>query len=256
MSFDNFPRSRPQSSAPAWMVTYADTMGILLAFFIMLVTFSTVDSTKYRHIVDSMEKNFGPNAEEKLQQAIEKTNFAAAIPSPSINGNNLQQQFLSSLEQEIKHGIVDVSRNKEHIVIRFPERFAFPSASETLTEQFMPVIAKIVKLLDKTQGTIIVAGHTDDIPINNDRFRSNWELSSARAVSVILALLEQSDIPATRFVAEGHADTRPLAPNNNTINRASNRRVEISVKDISEPTIPSNIIHRTPEEPLLPTNKQ
>jgi chemotaxis protein MotB len=170
----------------------------------------------------------------------------------------LQQQLLSSLDQEIKHGMVDVSKNNERVVIRFPERFAFPTASETLTEQFTPVIAKIVALLEKTQGSIIVAGHTDDVPINNERFRSNWELSSARAVSVIHALLAQSNIPATRFVAEGHAETQPLAPNDNATNRASNRRVEISIKDTDDLSKPMqrNTIRRDVLEPLHPADKE
>lgn len=258
MSLEDFPRSRRQSGAPAWMVTYADTMGILLAFFIMLVTFSTVDSTKYRHIVDSMEKNFGPNAAEKLQEVLVQTEQEALTRQPTLTTNSLRQQLLSTLDQEIKQGMVDVSKNNERIVIRFPERFAFPTASETLTEQFSPVIAKIVVLLEKTRGSIIVAGHTDDVPINNERFRSNWELSSSRAVSVIHALLAQSNIPATRFVAEGHAETQPLAPNINAANRASNRRVEISIKDIDEPSFSTqvNAIRRDISEPLHPAAKE
>ena len=92
------------------------------------------------------------------------------------------------------------------------------------------VIARLRESLTQVDGTIAVAGHTDDIPIKTQRYRSNWELSSARAVSVVHALLDGSTLDPARFVVEGHGDAHPLAPNDTPENRALNRRVEITIR--------------------------
>ena len=93
----------------------------------------------------------------------------------------------------------------------------------------MPILKKINEVLTQTDGLIAVAGHTDNIPISTSRYRSNWELSTSRATSVVHELLRYNTIPPERFVLEGYADTRPLAPNDSAENRATNRRVEIVV---------------------------
>ena len=84
-------------------------------------------------------------------------------------------------------------------------------------------------LIVSNDGEVTVAGHTDNVPISTKRFRSNWDLSTARAVSVAHELLENAPLDETRFVVIGHADTRPLAPNDTAENRARNRRVDISI---------------------------
>ena len=96
-------------------------------------------------------------------------------------------------------------------------------------DDFQPVLARIGAVLAQTEGQIIIAGHTDDIPINTARFRSNWELSASRAVSVVDHLGRITEIPMQRFLIEGYAETRPLVPNEDAETRARNRRVEIVI---------------------------
>jgi chemotaxis protein MotB len=131
------------------------------------------------------------------------------------------------LADEIERGLVEVERQGSRIIIRIRERGSFPSGSAELIEPFTPVIRKIGEALALTDGKVVIAGHTDDVPISTPRFRSNWELSAARAVTLLLRLRELSDLDETRVTVEGHADTRPLAPNDSVLNRARNRRVEV-----------------------------
>jgi chemotaxis protein MotB len=131
------------------------------------------------------------------------------------------------LDDEIERGLVEVERQGSRIIIRIRERGSFPSGSAELIEPFTPVIRKIGEALALTDGKVVIAGHTDDVPISTPRFRSNWELSAARAVTLLLRLRELSDLDETRVTVEGHADTRPLAPNDSVLNRARNRRVEV-----------------------------
>ena len=91
----------------------------------------------------------------------------------------------------------------------------------------LDVMNRIGDAVVKSPGKVVVAGHSDDVPISTKRFRSNWELSSARAVTVVHALLQNPDIEATRVLVEGHADSHPLVPNDSSENRAINRRVEL-----------------------------
>ena len=91
------------------------------------------------------------------------------------------------------------------------------------------MIQEMAGLIVSNDGQVTVAGHTDNVPISTDRFRSNWDLSTARAVSVAHELLENAPLDEARFVVIGHADTRPLAPNDTVENRARNRRVDISI---------------------------
>lgn len=133
------------------------------------------------------------------------------------------------LAEEIERGLVEVFRNGNRIVIRIRERGSFPSGSAELLEPFSPVINKIAQALGMAGGDIVVAGHTDNVPISNSRFRSNWELSAARAVTLVHRLHDAGNLADERFTVEGHGDTEPLMSNDSPLGRAINRRVEITL---------------------------
>jgi chemotaxis protein MotB len=135
-----------------------------------------------------------------------------------------------ALKEEIDQDIVSVDNMGAMIVLRIREKGSFPSGSARLNPGFSEVIDRISKVLEDTPGDIVVAGHTDNVPIRNGRFRSNWELSSARAVTVVHALLHNKGIDPRRVLIEGWADTHPVAPNDTPENRALNRRVELRVR--------------------------
>ncbi|MDH5544045.1 MAG: OmpA family protein [Gammaproteobacteria bacterium] len=215
-----------RNNTPVWMVTFADMMALLLTFFIIMLSFSTMDLKKYKAVSSAIEQSFGQGQPHEENTSAIKPIVPLPEPEPK---HSLEKQLLNILQKEISEGVLFVERQDQLIIIRFPEQIAFSSASDRLRPEFSPLLEKIVSVVTKSEGEIVVTGHTDKLPINTERFRSNWDLSAARAVSVVHAMLEHSQINPKRMTAQGMADTRPLDAAENT---ASNRRVEISIREI------------------------
>ena len=115
------------------------------------------------------------------------------------------------------------------VIVHVLENASFDSGRAEIKFGFLPVLDKIAALIDENSGSIMVSGHTDNVPISNERFRSNWELSSARAVTVVHAMLSNAAIDQGRFLIQGYADSKPLVANDTSENRAQNRRVELVI---------------------------
>jgi chemotaxis protein MotB len=140
------------------------------------------------------------------------------------------QVLVETLKEEIDEGMIQIETQGASIVIRIREKGSFPSGEARFDPAFTPVLVKLRESMSDVEGMIAVAGHTDDIPIKTHLYRSNWDLSSARAVSVVHALLQDGALDAGRFVVEGHGDAHPLVLNDTPENRAHNRRVEITIR--------------------------
>ena len=138
-------------------------------------------------------------------------------------------ELAMALHDQIANGEVEVETQGRKIIIRIREKGSFKVASAELNEDYFDVLDEIREVLRVKPGKIFVEGHTDNIPINTRRFRSNWELSSARAVSVAHELMKD-DINPRRFAVSGYADTLSLVANDSRENRARNRRVEIVIQ--------------------------
>jgi chemotaxis protein MotB len=155
---------------------------------------------------------------QKLEKLIEETKQDA-------------QQLADALEEEIVAGEIEVETEGRKIIIRIREKGSFKSGSHELADDYYDVIDEIRGVLMQKPGKIQVQGHTDNIPIRRSpRYRSNWELSSARAISVAEELMKDGEINQRRFEIAGMADTQPLVDNTTRENRARNRRVEIVIR--------------------------
>lgn len=141
------------------------------------------------------------------------------------------QQLAEALEAEIVAGEIEIETEGRKIIIRIREKGSFKSGSHELADDYYDVMDEIRGVLMQKPGKIQVQGHTDNIPIKrSNRYRSNWELSTSRAVSVAEELMKGGDINRRRFEVSGLADTQPLVDNNTIANRARNRRVEIVIR--------------------------
>jgi chemotaxis protein MotB len=141
------------------------------------------------------------------------------------------KQLADALETEILAGEIEIETEGRKIIIRIREKGSFKSGSHELADDYFDVMDEIRGVLTQKPGKIQVQGHTDDIPIKrSNRYRSNWELSSSRAVSVAEELMKGGDINRRRFEVSGMADTQPLVDNRTRENRARNRRVEIVIR--------------------------
>lgn len=254
---ENEPQEE-KSGAPAWVITLADLMSLLMSFFVLLLSFSELDLQKYKQVAGSMKFAFGVQREIKVKEPPKGTSiiaqeFSPGRPRPTpwdeIRQDTIDEtkqtldfsearirdtqakvaELQNMLQNEIDQGLIVLERIGEQIIIRIQEKGSFPSGSASFNQDFKPVLDKLRTVLNRIEGKIVVAGHTDDLPIHTSRFRSNWELSTARAVSVIHHLFATGEIAPQRFVIEGHADTQPLAPNDTAENRAHNRRIEITI---------------------------
>lgn len=226
-------KNQAGQKTPHWMVTYADLMALLLCLFVLLLSFSEIDS-------DSFKKNAGPiNKAFGIAKTSPETPNPAAlvIQDPSKSSSEpkrpeakLMSVLTQTFSREIFNRVISLDVTKDFIIIRFPGTAAFAAGSATLQPGFAPTVKKIADVLSKTKGLITVSGHTDSTRVQSGYFRSNWDLSSARAVSVVHKILEDPRVHSGRVTAQGFADTRPLYPNDTPENRAENRRVEISIE--------------------------
>jgi chemotaxis protein MotB len=259
---DSLPEAKCPDGIPAWVLTFADLMSLLLAFFVLLFSFSEMDAAKYKEVAGSMREAFGIQREVKVKDPpkginIIATEFSAGTPDQSTMMNEMRQhttddfmQYLKipkpsaefvdaitkekdrlslALADEIEKGFVEISIEDRNIVVSILERGSFGSGSNKMIDPFRSVLAKMARTIGANPGAVIVAGHTDSRPIHTSQFRSNWELSSSRAVTVVHALMQEGSIPKDRFRVEGYGDIKPVDSNDTPEGRARNRRVEVNL---------------------------
>jgi len=274
---DDCPKC-PPAGAPLWLATFADLMSLLMCFFVLLLSFATMDANKLKKVSESLEAAFGvqrdiPAAEIPLGTSIIAQHFSPAVTTPTlleevkqtINNTSdateknliekIKKQIIEqavnktkkqadaikqALSGEISEGLVTVGTDELKITIRINDKGSFKSGTAELKVGFRPVMQKITDAVLESKGTVMVSGHTDDIPISTDWFRSNWELSSSRAVSVAQFMLAKK-LKSERVVVQGYADTQPLVPNNSRANRSKNRRVEIILEQTPEALYKSEV---------------
>jgi chemotaxis protein MotB len=143
---------------------------------------------------------------------------------------NFLWQFRRTLERELASFCIVLIDQGNRIIIRFPDATAFVAGGAEFASGVEPTLKRIASILRATKGQILVSGHTDNSPISTARFRSNWDLSSARAVSVVHFLITRAAVSPSRITAQGFADSRPLVKNDTPENQSRNRRVEISIE--------------------------
>lgn len=243
--------------APSWIVTFADLATLLLTFFILLLSFAEMDVEKYRAMANSMSSALGSS--RVLDEGIGGSPLTliesdtVSLPDPEdatrdepefiderggegtvtrVPGGivELSSRLIEELEPEVASGDLTVSYDTEKVIIRFSEDATFRSGEAAIKPDMIPIIERVVGVLSQCSGEVLVAGYTDDRPVVSGRYRSNWDLSAARAVSVVHELVLNRQVSAERVTAAGRAETNPLAPNNSPENRARNRRVEIVIR--------------------------
>lgn len=254
---------RKPGGAPNWIVTFADLATLLLTFFILLLSYSKMDVDKYKSMAASLAGAFGSSMiqddavsgspltliESDTTPPVAADTSATLPPDqpeliddgPQGGGGSVTEiptgitrlatRLIRELEAEVASGAMNVRYDTEHVVIRFAEDATFHSGSAELKPEMRPIIERVVDVLAECSGDVVVSGYTDNRPIVSSRYRSNWDLSAARAVSVVHELVMNRKVPAERVVAAGRAETNPLMPNTTAENRARNRRVEITVRD-------------------------
>ncbi|HEY7772645.1 MAG TPA: flagellar motor protein MotB [Marinagarivorans sp.] len=189
---------------------------------------STQDVTEMSLRVDCAEDFDVEQGEEGYDAGI-KARLQQVIDALEKETEKVAYELADALSEQILKGQIEIETEGRKIIIRIRERGSFGSGSATLAPEYRDVLQEVQAVLALKPGHVKVEGHTDNLPINTARFRSNWELSAARAVSVAHELMRGGAINQRRFEVSGMADAKPLASNNSAENRAKNRRVEIKI---------------------------
>jgi chemotaxis protein MotB len=254
-----------RNGSPPWLTTFADLMVLLMCFFVLMLSFSEMDPNKFKLMSGSLNEAFGVQADVTATDApkgtsLDANEFSPAIPEPTAENEVRQhtvdsdlntldlglelrlrelkaqeeaaasqaQQLRAMFSQQIDDGRLVIRQEGSNVVIQLLEKDSFPSGSADLETGSRDTLAQIGVLVAGMTGAITVSGHTDNVPIRSGgQYRSNWELSAARAASVGHELLAAGLAPV-RLMVSGHADTQPRAANDTAANRALNRRVDIT----------------------------
>jgi len=262
------------AGVPAWVMTFADLMTLLMCFFVLLLSFSEMDVAKFKELAGSVQNAFGVQTDVKVKNIPKGTSmiareFSPGKPEPTVvntvrqftinaNMNSLDlternkekkkqeeqekkrakeikeaedtaKKLREALAKEIDEGKVLIRSEKAAVIVHILEKDSFASGEAELEPRFKPALLRVARIVATVNGAITISGHTDDVPISNIQFRSNWDLSAARAASVAHELLAGAAIAPSRIMVSGHADTQPRVPNDSPANRAKNRRIDLTV---------------------------
>jgi chemotaxis protein MotB len=222
-----------------WLITYADLITLLLAFFIMMYTFSKQDAHTHQEVAEHLKAIFKGESSVVKEGGATGQKEANASPGSAGTGREieaeLESQIAAMADANDEGHKISVFRDERGIVIRIMDRAFFDEGKAELKETAKSALRKIVPILEKSKNHVRIEGHTDDVPINTAEFTSNWELSTRRATEVVRYLIEKYGFLPHRISASGYAEYRPVAPNDTQQNRALNRRIEIILLDASKP---------------------
>ena len=244
-------RAPEKENHERWLVSYADFITLMFAFFVVMFASSQTDRAKAQMISDSIKSALesgavsaaingilggapglkergnaqrkGPGGANRL--SAEQARAAAKLAELEPSLRMLQEQ----LKQEIAGGQLKVSMEARGVVISLRQAAFFPSGQDTVDPGMYPAIGKLAAVMLKVPNKVRLEGHTDAVPIRNARYRSNWELSSARGVTMLEILTARYQVPEERLSVGGYAETIPIASNDTLEGRAQNRRVDVVI---------------------------
>ncbi len=261
-------KRKPEESPPAaaWMSTFSDLMNLLLCFFVLLFSMSSVDSEKFEAIADSFAQTFsifqggansigdgmlisnGVSQLNELDQYINSTGKAEDVDAEDKEAINKASEADAEEEENLKKSeelaekisealvenqmqdMVEVSFNSQYVQLTLKGALLFESGSDVLRKESLPIVEKVATILERyAEDTIEIEGHTDNVPIHNSRFGNNNELSSFRALAVFDYLVENTTLQPSAIKHSGRGEYVPVADNATPEGRAKNRRVEIKI---------------------------
>jgi chemotaxis protein MotB len=224
--------SEEHENLERWLLTYADLITLLLAFFIMLYSLSKNDAQRYHEIASYLKAIFSGGT-GILEGGALQGGGAIEIPDLVARKEEIAKRLYEQISEAISGTEVErtfsVTPDERGITIRVLDRTFFDEGKADLKERAKKILDSVAPTLLGLKNHIRIEGHTDNVPINTSEFRSNWELSVRRATEVIRYLIERHKLPPERLSASGYSEFRPIAPNDTPEGRALNRRIEIII---------------------------
>ncbi|MFP4087408.1 MAG: flagellar motor protein MotB [Desulfobacteraceae bacterium] len=231
-------RSARAGNSSSWLTTFNDLITLLMVFFVLLFTMATTDLGKLKQFQVSIMRGLGvlEKGEKSPIGVIESFGDKGSERGVNrfemfVDGPESIAEYLESLRSF--EGI-DIQFRGKHPVMRLDDSALFESGSARISPAAYPMLKELLKVIKAGSYWVRVEGHTDNLPIYTNRFESNWELSTARAVNIVKYFIEAGDVAPERLSAVGYGESRPLEPNDTPQHRARNRRVEIVLEKREE----------------------
>lgn len=235
-----------------WLVSYADFITLLFAFFVVMFASSQTDKARAREVSEAVKKALSEGRSISMPAAVAKV--LGGTVDDRGQGNAMMKgpggaqharkdappdsviELMPSLERlnnelaaEIEEGKLEVRLEPRGLVISLRQSAFFPSGTDVIDQSNLPALKKVAEVIASLPNSIQLEGHTDSVPIHNSRFKSNWELSCARAIAVLDTFCDTFQLSPARFSVVGRADTVPIDTNLTPEGRARNRRVDIVI---------------------------
>lgn len=230
-----------------WLLTYADMITLLFALAILLYSIANIDAKKYEKVARSVRVGFGGSSNSGGGTSL-LPGGSGILPGgsgfklggkisivPPIGEFAPSSKGKAQVEKELrpfigKYGNIKIVSDERGIVVQvFEGKPMYQTGKADLNPTFIKLLSRIATIIKSVKNPVRIEGHTDNVPIHNEKFPSNWELSAARAINVLRFFVEKKNIPARKLCAVGYADTHAIAANDTPAHRALNRRVEIVI---------------------------
>jgi chemotaxis protein MotB len=233
------PRMVGRVNHERWLVSYADFITLLFAFFVVMFATAQADKSKAKQVSESVRdalEHGDLNTMLTVFQRHKPHDLKGGTPSPPSGPQPnpkpadlaaAQETLRKALDMELKSGKLAVTLESRGLVISMREASLFASGDDTIGDASYPMIGKVAEVILELPNAVRLEGYTDSVPIHNSRFRSNWELSTARSIAVLDVLADRFGVPRRRTAVAGYADNAPVDSNETTEGRAHNRRVDV-----------------------------
>lgn len=224
-----------------WLVSYADFITLLFAFFVVMYATSSANEEKQKKFEDSIKLNLhlvgaggsgpkGSEIDEALGELVMPLGSFPKKGGPREAEDYVERSLDKSMTgDQKKQAIQDIHHDSVGVRIALAASTFFPEGSSKLKMSSLDSLDKVAEVLKSNSKKIIIEGHTDDIPISGGQFPSNWELAGGRASAVVRYFVKYHQLDPKRFVAISYGDQKPIVPNDNDEHRAQNRRIEIFI---------------------------
>lgn len=218
------------AGAPAWMTTFSDLVTLLLTFFVLLLSMANMDEVKFNAAAKSMQDAFGsfssPARVEYRVPILPSAPVTRYSPIHQQSSQKIYDRIQARLESlRLSKDVELIKKDENSIILRVKDSILFAPGIARLEPESYPILRSIADIIRPLPMDLRIEGHTDDTPISENKY-SNWDLSVARAVSVLRYYTQSKMFPLDRMAAVGYGKTRPVATNSDELSRAKNRRVD------------------------------
>lgn len=233
-------KSKKEVRTDEWLGTFADTMTLLLTFFVLLYSMSTVNEQKFKQLSNSFQLMFNGSSSQNVLDFNTSSGEVPIVGQPEMTEgeknssqhmqDNVYEQVMEIVMENNLKSDVNVYEDEQGINIQMKETVLFNSGKANLLPESKEILSKINTIISNINNKIIIEGHTDNVPINSDIYPTNWHLSSARSISVMQYFInEKGNKNPERFMAVSCGEYSPIVPNDSDEHRAQNRRVNIII---------------------------